>query len=45
MSSNRLIYDTCAYKQTLEQSVGPLNYQLYPEDLKTATNVELNLEL
>ena len=31
MSSNRLIYDTCAYKQTLEQSVGPLNnYQLYP---------------
>jgi len=30
MSSNRLIYDTCAYKTTLEQSVGPLAYQLNP---------------
>ena len=30
MSSNRLIYDTCAYKKTLDQSVGPLSYVLNP---------------
>lgn len=30
MSSNRLIYDTCAYKTNLKQSVGPLAYQLNP---------------
>ena len=30
MSSNRLIYDTCAYKHTLSQSVGPLAYVLDP---------------
>jgi hypothetical protein len=30
MSSNRLTYDECAYKKTIEQSTGPLNYNLYP---------------
>lgn len=30
MSSNRLIYDTCAYKKSLDESVSPLNYTLYP---------------
>ena len=30
MSSNRLIYDTCAYKKKLDQSVGPLSYILNP---------------
>ena len=30
MSSNRLIYDTCAYKKDIDQSVGPLSYLLNP---------------
>jgi len=30
MSSNRLIYDTCAYKKRLDESVGPLSYVLNP---------------
>lgn len=30
MSSNRLIYDTCAYKKELDQSTGPLSYTLNP---------------
>ena len=29
MSSNRLIYDSCAYQKNLQQSVGPLDYALY----------------
>ena len=29
MSSNRLIYDECAYKKTLQQSTDPLEYVLY----------------
>ena len=29
MSSNRLMYDTCAYKQKLNESTEPLNYSLY----------------
>lgn len=28
MSSNRLTYDDCSYKQSLRQSVGPLSYTL-----------------
>lgn len=30
MSSNRLIYDTCAYSTKLDESVGPLAYVLNP---------------
>lgn len=30
MSSNRLSYDQCSYKQTLKQSVKPINYMLDP---------------
>ncbi len=30
MSSNRLIYDECAYQKTLQQSTGPYEYMLYP---------------
>ena len=30
MSSNRLIYDTCAYKKSLDQSTTPLAYHLNP---------------
>ena len=29
MSSNRLSYDACAYKDSLRQSTDPLNYMLY----------------
>ena len=28
MSFNRLNYDTCSYKQVLEESIGPGEYQL-----------------
>ena len=30
MSSNRLIYDTCAYSKKIDESVGPLAYVLNP---------------
>ncbi len=30
MSSNRLIYDTCAYKKRLDESTSPLQYHLNP---------------
>lgn len=30
MSSNHLMYDTCAYKKALDQSTGPLRYAMYP---------------
>jgi len=30
MSSNRLIYDSCAYEKRLDESVGPLSYLLNP---------------
>ena len=30
MSSNRLIYDTCAYAKRIDESVGPLSYVLNP---------------
>ena len=30
MSSNRLIYDTCAYTKSMQESTSPLNYTLYP---------------
>lgn len=30
MSSNRLTYDDCSYKQSLKQSVSPLSYTLDP---------------
>jgi len=29
MSSNRLSYDSCAYKKALQQSTSPLDYMLY----------------
>ena len=29
MSSNRLIYDKCAYAATIKESTGPLEYNLY----------------
>ena len=38
MSSNRLIYDTCAYKHELSQSVGPLQYTLNPIKFENVNN-------
>ena len=43
MSSNRLIYDTCAYKHNLEQSVGPLAYQLYPGRFENCNKCRIEL--
>ena len=42
MSSNRLMYDTCAYRKNIDQSVGPLSYQLNPLNMKIVLNVEWN---
>ena len=36
-ASNRQIYDCCAYSQSLQQSVDPLQYQLYLQ-LSTITS-------
>jgi hypothetical protein len=29
MSSNRLSYDSCAYKKSVQQSIAPLDYMMY----------------
>ena len=43
MSSNRLMYDTCAYKKRLDESVGPLNYTLYPGKYENCSKCRLEL--
>ena len=43
MSSNRLIYDTCAYKHELSQSVGPLQYVLNPIKFENANKCRMEL--
>jgi len=43
MSSNRLIYDTCAYKKELDQSIGPLNYTLYPGKYQNCSKCRIEL--
>ena len=45
MSSNRLIYDTCAYKKTLDQSVGPLSYVLNPIKYENCSKCRMELGL
>ena len=45
MSSNRLIYDTCAYKKTLDQSVGPLSYVLNPIKYENCNKCRMELGL
>ena len=40
MSSNKLIYDTCAYKNKLLESVGSINYNLYNGKYENNKNVE-----
>ena len=43
MSSNRLIYDTCAYKKNLDQSVGPLSYVLNPIKYENCNKCRMEL--
>ena len=45
MSSNRLIYDTCAYKHELTQSVGPLEYVLNPIKYENCNKCRMELGL
>ena len=45
MSSNRLIYDTCAYKHSLSQSVGQLAYILDPSKYEHCNKCRIELGL
>lgn len=43
MSSNRLIYDTCAYKTELNQSTGTLSYLLNPIKYENCNQCRMEL--
>ena len=43
MSSNRLSYDTCEYKQRLNESVGPLAYMLNPMRYENCNKCRMEL--
>jgi hypothetical protein len=43
MSSNRLSYDTCEYKQRLNESVGPLQYILNPMRFENCNKCRMDL--
>ena len=43
MSSNRLKYDTCAYKKNLDQSVGPLSYVMNPMKYENCNKCRMEL--
>ena len=43
MSSNRLKYDTCAYKKSLDKSVGPLSYVLNPIKYENCNKCRMEL--
>ena len=43
MSSNRLSYDTCEYKQRLNESVGPLQYMLNPMRYENCNKCRMDL--
>ena len=43
MSSNRLIYDECAYKKTLQQSTDPLEYALYTGKFENSAKCRIEL--
>ena len=45
MSSNRLMYDTCAYKKNLDQSVGSLSYLLNPIKYENCNKCRMELGL
>jgi hypothetical protein len=43
MSSNRLIYDNCAYEQKLNQSTAPGNYSMYPGKYENSSPCRIQL--
>ena len=43
MSSNRLMYDTCAYKKKLEESTTPLDYTLYSGKFENSSKCRIVL--
>lgn len=43
MSSNRLMYDSCAYKTTINESVGPLEYMLDPIRYENCNKCRMDL--
>ena len=43
MSSNRLMYDTCAYKTRVNESVGPLEYMLNPIRFENCNKCRMEL--
>lgn len=45
MSSNRLMYDSCAYKTTINESVGPLEYMLDPIRYENCNKCRMELGL
>lgn len=45
MSSNRVSYDTCSYKESLEQSVAPISYVLDPIKYEHSNKCRMELGL
>ena len=43
MSSNRLIYDNCAYNKKIQESTSPLNYTLYPGKFENSSKCRIEL--
>lgn len=43
MSSNRLTYDTCAYKTDLDQSTSPLSYNINPIKFENCNKCRMEL--
>jgi hypothetical protein len=43
MSSNRLIYDSCAYNKKMQESTSPLNYNLYPGKFENSSKCRIEL--
>lgn len=43
MSSNRLMYDTCAYNKKMQESTSPLNYTLYPGKFENCSKCRVEL--
>ena len=43
MSSNRLIYDNCAYNKKIQESTSPLNYTLYPGKFENTSKCRIEL--
>jgi hypothetical protein len=43
MSSNRMMYDNCAYEQRLNQSTGPGNYMMYPGKYENSAKCRMQL--